>query len=1155
MYFDEVDGSRQVTIRSPAQRQGELAPARLEEEGRLHFVVLENEDLSVMVVEDSDNLFLRCEELSNETLLDAPSTYRTRSTLPNSSARLTENWRQSKAAPDYSIRLRLLAESETKDCPEQTHAVEVRWTSSPLVRQGPVYDYSKSLFAALDSPQQESYHEELERFQSRGWWEPLHEDGVDGKGGVALPEAIAFPVVQGVKVRPCIDLRRGNAISPPSSYPGDSCAVILAQVRVAIAAIARAARQRQKEGAKPERLSFCTLDAATAFYRIRLHDRTAVIRSLGRRFVARRLVFGLRCGPAVLREALTCLIDDAMLRVSSEINDPLLLHWEYVDDICLLGGHQAVQRLKSEIICLGGSWGFEFTPAKCHLLTFSSEGQVERFDSFRHLGVDFTYREDHPTGQGTLVLRCVTDSDPHSQTFREGQRVCKRSLFRAAGAAFDPLGLHGDRGLAADYIRRVSGKWKAGWDQDVPLGKDEAKTLTIAIGILSARSRDCDHEVSFVADTLEVACDASPFGIGFIATLSSGSSSRVALSSRARALRGPMLNWHQNRKEAYGLAAAHVFADALVPYLNGLGLKFLSDSRTALSWLRGGSKLTCKSVDRLAISRLCEAIADVREAWQRKYMLTPELLHIPAEQNSESDSLSRLAFSWGIPDSIIFEGRGVMHTKAVAVFDEDGGSGSSEDYPTVCDVENQLRVIATVHPASQGVLEFGMEHGRPSRQRLLALQWASPTANFILRSLGSSPPPDVAPVGPATAPIPGVAAELPDFSLADDGLLMKRSQTPKVNGVSATRTCYYVPTDTSEGKQHAHSIVDAYHRETGCLNRRYIRWLVSRCFHIPRLRSFIEVVCGTCEGCRLSSNRRFYSTTDSARSLRTGVQECWYTVSADLAEMGWDRKRRLCAVLVLTCHFSGFTVVSPLKDQKSATVATEMASLFDLLGAPALLRTDGGPCFRGRPLAEMLSLRAVEHRVVSPYAPFSNGLAERAVASVKFLARQLGDKKTWPTTLGKVIRRLNCKPFLDTDLSPFEIFYGRVSRLSPENSLAQGAVDGGAPVARAEVRDEITKLVKAAIAAREQVLSDVRGLRRKGPPPVGSTVVLFNPDTLGRGGRYAPDVYRVHEIVRGVVLRLVNASIPPDEVTSQLIKETHYANVRPCNLPSGGHVE
>ncbi|EER02828.1 hypothetical protein Pmar_PMAR000295, partial [Perkinsus marinus ATCC 50983] len=51
----------------------------------------------------------------------------------------------------------------------------------------------------------------------------------------------------------------------------------------------------------------------------------------------------------------------------------------------------------------------------------------------------------------------------------------------------------------------------------------------------------------------------------------------------------------------------------------------------------------------------------------------------------------------------------------------------------------------------------------------------------------------------------------------------------------------------------------------------------------------------------------------------------------------------------------------------------------------------------------------------------------------------------------------------------------------------------------AEVLDDITKLVKAAIAAREQVLSDACALRRKGPPPVGSTVVLFNPNTLGRG--------------------------------------------------------
>ncbi|KAF4759545.1 hypothetical protein FOZ63_018553, partial [Perkinsus olseni] len=173
----------------------------------------------------------------------------------------------------------------------------------------------------------------------------------------------------------------------------------------------------------------------------------------------------------------------------------------------------------------------------------------------------------------------------------------------------------------------------------------------------------------------------------------------------------------------------------------------------------------------------------------------------------------------------------------------------------------------------------------------------------------------------------------------------------------------------------------------------------------------------------------------------------------------------------------------------------------------------------------MLSSRSVTHHILPPYAAFSNGLAERAIASLKFLARQLGDKRSWPSTLSRVLHRLNGKPFLDTGLSPFEIFYGRPLRLSPENALEEGSLDASGHAAQSHqpVRDEIDRLVQAALDARQQRQEDARGLRRRGPPPVGTEVIVFNPDTLGRGGRYDRTIYRVLEIVRGVVLKLVDA--------------------------------
>ncbi|KAF4737096.1 hypothetical protein FOZ63_002062, partial [Perkinsus olseni] len=300
--------------------------------------------------------------------------------------------------------------------------------------------------------------------------------------------------------------------------------------------------------------------------------------------------------------------------------------------------------------------------------------------------------------------------------------------------------------------------------------------------------------------------------------------------------------------------------------------------------------------------------------WRRKYHVVPDLLH-------------------GIPENIIFEGRGTAGNRPASNLAEDAddrgegvllGSASSPSSTTSDDstVLGHLRVISSTGDTSRVPPDFQLGHGSPPRGKLQSLQWLSPTSASVLRMLGATPPEGHGAC--PSSPLPqGLSSELSSFSLADDGLLMKEVKTSKVNGVASTRICYYVPTDTTEGRRYAQSLVEAYHHESGCLNSRYVRWMISRCFYIHKLRAYVESVCRACEGCQAGSNRRYFTTVDSARSLRTGARECWHTVSADLAEMGWDKKRRYSAVLLMTCHYSGYCTASPLKDQRSLTVAGE----------------------------------------------------------------------------------------------------------------------------------------------------------------------------------------------------------------------------------------
>ncbi|EER01383.1 hypothetical protein Pmar_PMAR003889 [Perkinsus marinus ATCC 50983] len=83
----------------------------------------------------------------------------------------------------------------------------------------------------------------------------------------------------------------------------------------------------------------------------------------------------------------------------------------------------------------------------------------------------------------------------------------------------------------------------------------------------------------------------------------------------------------------------------------------MSDSRTVLSWVQGGSRLTCRSVERVALARLCDAVCELRDAWRRRFGVYSQLSHVAADQNEEADALSRLGVRWRIIKEILLDGR------------------------------------------------------------------------------------------------------------------------------------------------------------------------------------------------------------------------------------------------------------------------------------------------------------------------------------------------------------------------------------------------------------------------------------------------------------------------------------------------------------------
>ena len=93
-----------------------------------------------------------------------------------------------------------------------------------------------------------------------------------------------------------------------------------------------------------------------------------------------------------------------------------------------------------------------------------------------------------------------------------------------------------------------------------------------------------------------------------------------------------------------------------------------------------------------------------------------------------------------------------------------------------------------------------------------------------------------------------------------------------------------------------------------------------------------------------------------------------------------------CDFLVLVDHFSGWPSVAKLHNSTSTTnVLRQLKRWKTDYGAPVKLVTDNGPQFRSAEFQHFCKEWYITHVTSSPYNPQSNGIAEAAVKSIKYL--------------------------------------------------------------------------------------------------------------------------------------------------------------------------
>ena len=139
------------------------------------------------------------------------------------------------------------------------------------------------------------------------------------------------------------------------------------------------------------------------------------------------------------------------------------------------------------------------------------------------------------------------------------------------------------------------------------------------------------------------------------------------------------------------------------------------------------------------------------------------------------------------------------------------------------------------------------------------------------------------------------------------------------------------------------------------------------------------------------------------------------------------------SVLVITDHFTKFSLAVPTKNQTAKTTAHVLYHDFIVhYGIPKILHSDQGQCFESEVIKELCILTGIGKSRKTPFRPSGNGCCERMNRSlISMLSTLEPDKKAdWKTHIDSLVHSYNCTRHETTGYTPYQLLFGRRPRLA-----------------------------------------------------------------------------------------------------------------------------
>jgi hypothetical protein len=202
---------------------------------------------------------------------------------------------------------------------------------------------------------------------------------------------------------------------------------------------------------------------------------------------------------------------------------------------------------------------------------------------------------------------------------------------------------------------------------------------------------------------------------------------------------------------------------------------------------------------------------------------------------------------------------------------------------------------------------------------------------------------------------------------------------------------------------------------------RDVLWTMSKIFAVIGLKALVAETFERCDVCAAKVKRLARRAPYIIqRYLDSDATDFFDTVSVDLFTVPDDRRvGEIRYLIVLIDHFSRLTLLSTLHNKHAEALATVLKQWFMLLTCPRKVRSDNEPVFKK--VSQRVKRLGSAWYFVPPYSPFSNGIVERVMRSVREVVE---GHSNWPRHIPALQIRLNSKK-LDAGFSPFEVAFGR----------------------------------------------------------------------------------------------------------------------------------